>query len=114
MQDSNFKVIQGDTLVLTAIYKDNTVEKNPINITGYTAEFQVRDVAGGKVICATVDTTNGIVIDGVNGKVTVTVSSDLTKKFTVPKAAYQLQINSGSVKTTLATGWFEVSKGVIQ
>jgi hypothetical protein len=112
MQDSNFKIIQGDTLVLTAIYKDTA--NIPINITGYTAEFQVRDIPGGKIICATVDTTNGIVINGVNGKVTVTVSSDLTKKFTVPKAAYQLQVNSGTVKTTLATGWFEVSKGVIQ
>lgn len=112
MQDSNFKIIQGDTLVLTAIYKDSS--GTPIDMTGYTAEFQVRDVPGGKIVCATVDTSNGIVIDGVNGKVVVTVSSDLTKKFTVPKAAYQLQINSGSIKTTLATGWFEVSKGVIQ
>jgi hypothetical protein len=112
MQDTNFKIIQGDTLVLTVVYKDSA--QNPINITGYTAEFQVRDIPGGKTICATVDTSNGIVIDGVNGKVTVTVSSDLTKKFTVPRSAYQLQINSGSVKTTLATGWFEVQKGIIQ
>jgi len=112
MQDTNFKIIQGDTLVLSVIYKDNS--GNPINITGYTAEFQVRDMPGGKTVCATVDTTNGIVIDGPNGKVTVTVSSDLTKKFSVPKSAYQLQINSGTVKTTLATGWFEVSKGIIQ
>lgn len=112
MQDTNFKIIQGDTLVLSAIYKD--ASGTPINLSGYTAEFQVRDIAGGKVICATVDTTNGIVIDSLNGKVTVTVSSDLTKKFTVPKAAYQLQINSGAIKTTLASGWFEVTKGVIQ
>ena len=112
MQDTNFKIIQGDTLVLSVTYKDSLGA--PINLSGYTAEFQVRDVPGGRTVCATVDTTNGIVIDGVNGKVTVTVSSDLTKKFTIPKAAYQLQINSGSVKTTLATGWFEVSKGVIQ
>lgn len=112
MQDTNFKIIQGDTLVLSATYKDSF--GNPINITGYTAEFQVRDVPGGKIVCADVTTSNGITIDGTNGKVTVTVSSDLTKKFTVPKAAYQLQINSGTVKTTLATGWFEVQKGIIQ
>lgn len=112
MQDTNFKIIQGDTLVLSAIYKDTS--GTPIDITNYTAQFQVRDVPGGKIICATLDTTNGIVIDGVNGKVTVTVPADLTEKFTIPKAAYQLQINSGTVKTTLATGWFEVSKGIIQ
>ena len=112
MQESNFKIIQGDTLVLTAIYKDSN--KAPIDITDYTAEFQVRDMPGGKIICAIVDTANGIVIDGPNGKVITTVSSDLTKKFTSPKAAYQLQINSGTIKTTLATGWFEVQKGIIQ
>jgi hypothetical protein len=112
MKDTNFKIIQGDTFVLSVIYKDPS--GNPIDITGYTAEFQVRDIPGGKVICATVDTTNGITIDGVNGKITITVSSDLTKKFTISKCAYQLQVNSGSVKTTLATGWFEVSRGIIQ
>lgn len=112
MQDTNFKIIQGDTLVLSVTYKDSLGA--PINLSGYTAEFQVRDVPGGRTVCATVDNTNGISIDSVNGKVTVTVPADLTKKFTIPKAAYQLQINSGTVKTTLATGWFEVSKGIIQ
>jgi len=112
MKEANLTIIQGDTLVLTVFYKDSA--GNPINITGYTAEFQVRDVPGGKALCATVNTTNGIEIDGVNGKVTVTVSSDLTKKFIVPKSSYQLQVNSGTIKTTLATGWFEVSRGTIQ
>lgn len=112
MQDTNFKIIQGDTLVLTVIYRDSDGQVIPM--TGYTAEFQVRDVPGGKTLCATVDTSNGIVIDAPNGKVTVTVSSDLTKKFTIPKAAYQLQVNSGTEKKTLAIGWFEVSKGIIQ
>jgi len=112
MQDTNFKIIQGDTLVLSVTYKDSNGD--PVPLDGYTAEFQVRDTPGGKNLCASIDTTNGITIDTVNAIIKVTVSSDLTKKFTVPKAAYQLQVNSGTEKTTLATGWLEVSKGVIQ
>jgi hypothetical protein len=114
MQETNFSTIQGDTLILTVVYKDNTPQKAPINLTGYTAEFQVRDQPGGKIVCATVDTTSGIVINGPTGTITVTIPSNLTKKFTVPQASYQLQINSGTVKTTLATGWIKVSKGIIE
>lgn len=111
MESVNFKVIQGDSFVLSVIYKDSS--NNPINLTGYTAEFQVKDQPGGKIVCATATTSSGIVLDATNGKITVTLTSTQTKNFTIPRAAYQLQINSGTIKTTIATGWFEVEKGLI-
>lgn len=111
MESVNFKIIQGDSFVLSAFYKDS--DNNPINLSGYTAEFQVKDQPGGKVVCATATTSSGISIDAPNGKITVTLTSTQTKKFTIPRAAYQLQIDSGTIKTTIATGWFEVEKGLI-
>jgi hypothetical protein len=111
MKTVNFQIVQGDTFVLTATYKDNA--GNPINLGGYTATFQVKDQPGGNTLCATATVGDGIVIDAPNGLITVTLSPAKTKKFTVPKAAHQLQIDSGSIKTTIITGWFAVEKGVI-
>jgi hypothetical protein len=111
METANFDIIQGDSFVLVVKYTDSN--KQPIDLHGYTAEFQVKDQPGGKVVCATATTSSGIVIDEVNGKLTVTLTPAQTKKFTVPRAAYQLQINSGTIKTTIATGWFQVEKGLI-
>ena len=113
MKEDNLDVIQGDTLSLTVYYKDNTSQQSAIDISDYTAEFQVRDFPGGNRILADIDESNGIVIDGPAGKITITISSDLTKTFMTPRSAYQLQISSGSVKTTLAHGWISVNVGVI-
>ena len=107
----NFEIVQGDTFILTAIYKDPS--NQPIDITGYSAIFQVKDKPDGKVICATVTSNDYIVIDGPNGKITVTIPADKTKNFTIPQSAYQLQINSGSQKTTIADGFFSVRRGTI-
>lgn len=111
MESVNFKVIQGDSFVLSVLYKDSN--NTPINITGYTAEFQVKDSSSGKIVCATATTTNGIVLDPTNGKFTITLTPAQTEKFTIPRAYYQFQINSGAIKTTISTGWFEVEKGLI-
>jgi hypothetical protein len=111
MESVNFQIIQGDSFVLAVVYKDAALI--PIDLAGYTAEFQVKDTPGGKVVCATAITGSGIVIDAPNGKVTVTLTPAQTKNFTVPRAAYQLQLNSGTIKTTIANGWFEVEKGLI-
>jgi hypothetical protein len=111
MKSVNFKIIQGDTFALTVTYKDP--DGVPINLVGYGVTFQVKDQPGGNVICATAIIGDGIQVDEGSGIITITISSDRTKKFTAPKAAYQLQIDSGAEKTTIAYGWFSVEKGVI-
>jgi hypothetical protein len=111
MESVNFKIIQGDSFVLAVTYSD--AANIPIDLNGYTAEFKVKDQPGGKVVCATATTTSGIVINAQLGKITVTLTPTQTKNFTIPRAAYQLQINSGTIKTTIASGWFEVEKGLI-
>jgi len=111
MKTVNYEIVQGDTFILTVVYKDDLGE--PINLSGYSATFIVKDVPGGNVTCTTATIGNGIVRTASEGKLVITISSTETKKFTVPKAYYQLQIDSGSEKTTLGNGWFEVTKGSI-
>lgn len=113
MADSmNFEIIQGDTFALDVIYKD--ADGDVVNLSGHTAVFQVRDTPGGKYVCASATIGNGITITPLAGKISVQLNPADTRKFTLPKAAYQLQVTSPSgIKETLISGWFSVSKAVI-
>lgn len=95
------------TLVVT--YKDET--NTPIDLTGFDITFQVRDVQGGSFICATATRGDGITVDDEAGRMTIVIHGDQTKNFTLPKAVYQLRIDT--TETTILTGWFAVEKAVI-
>jgi hypothetical protein len=108
----NFEIIQGDTFVLNATYKD--ADKNPIDLSTFGITFEVRDDFGGSVVCATATKNNGITLNNTTKAITITMTPEQTKRFTVPKASYQLQITSNNgTKTTLASGYFAVGKAVI-
>jgi hypothetical protein len=108
----NFNVIQGDTFILNATYKDPAGAV--IDLTDYSITFQVRSDFGSDIICATATKGDGITINSTTKFVTITMTSEQTSRFTVPKAAYQLRIESiGGEKTTLASGYFAVEKAVI-
>lgn len=113
MDEVNFNVIQGDTFTMRVEYQDEN--NNPIDITGYSAIMTVRDKPGGKIVCATIDDSSGIVIDGPNGGLDLTIAPEQTRKFTTPRARYQIQIISDQgVKTTVLSGYFMVSTTVIR
>jgi hypothetical protein len=96
MKTVNYEIVQGDTFILTVVYKDDT--GTVIDLTGYSATFIVKDVPGGEITCTTATIGNGIVATPLQGKLVVTLSATETKKFTVPKAYYQFQIDSGTEK----------------
>jgi len=111
-ENINFKITQGDTFQLEITYED--INNVPINLTGYTFVLEVRDKPGGSILCATCSLGDGIAVSApTTGFITVTISSEKTKNFNLPKSAYQLQAILGNSKTTLAQGWFEVNAGVI-
>lgn len=109
----NFKVIQGDSFILHADYKDPS--GTPIDLSDFEVVFRVRDQFGGKVICATASKDSGITSeDWEQGHFRVELTPTQTKKFTIPTASYQLQIvSTGGIRTTLASGIFSVEKGNI-
>lgn len=112
-RESNFSIIQGDSFALQILYKDSS--GSAINLSGYSANFEVRDKPGGRILCASASVGDGITITSASGGVIdILLSSAKTANFTIPKAAYQFQISSASTRSTLLYGWFLVEKSIIE
>lgn len=119
-EDINHKVIQGDSwqyqfqyaTVDTDQYGVETIY--PIDITGYIITMEVRDKPDGRILCATCTENDGLTIDYVNGIVDIDVVPAKTKKFTYPRAAYQIQgRNEAGDRLTFMKGWFTVDLGIV-
>lgn len=110
MQTVNFEIVQGDTFILNVTYKDP--QGVPVDLSTFDATFEVRDTQGGKVLCTLASVQTGEIVVDDQGHLTITISDTETRKFTVPKAYYQLKIDSGSVKTTILIGWFAVERSI--
>lgn len=119
MKETNYNIVQGDTWSLTITYTDSI--GTPINLNGASALMQVRDQPGGRIVCASATAyssspslNDGMIITASAGKIDITISADKTRKFNLPKSAYQVQLtNSSGANTTLLKGWFNVDAGVI-
>jgi hypothetical protein len=114
MEEINFKVVQGDTFKIRVEYTDP--DKNPINLTDFSAKMDVRNEPGGKILCAAINSSSGISIDGDAGVLDITFNPSQTRKFTTPSAAYQLKIisNGNQEENTILKGYFSVSPAVIR
>lgn len=113
MEEVNFKVVQGDTFKIRVTYTNP--DNSPINLTDFSAKMDVRNEPGGKILCAAIDSSSGILIDGPNGILDITFNPSHTRKFTTPSSAYQLKIISSSQEaTTILKGYFSVSPAVIR
>jgi len=113
MEEVNFKVVQGDTFAIRVTYKNS--DGSPINLSGYSAQMDVRNEPSGKILCASVSSQSGITINTSLGILDVEFSPSQTRKFTLPSAAYQLQIRSSSgAQTTILKGYISTSAAVIR
>lgn len=103
---------QGATLSLPIVWKDS--EGAVINITGYTARMQVRQSVNSSTILLSATTENGkLVIDGANGKVTISLPAADTAAITWLAGVYDLElVSSGGVVTRLLQGSVVVSREV--
>lgn len=112
-KEVNYNAIQGDSFILNITYTDS--DKNPIDLTGYTGRIEVRDKPGGKIICAVGTMGDGITIPyATAGQIVVNLTPAKTKKFVIPRSAYQIQITSpGGIASTISNGWIIVDPGVI-
>lgn len=73
------------------------VDDVPVNLTGYTARFQVRrhpTAAGAPLLDLTVG--SGLAIDAVNGQVTITMTPTQTATLPPGRLAYALELTDGS------------------
>ena len=114
MEEVNFKVVQGDTFKMRVTYTNP--DTTAIDLTDFSAKMDVRNEPSGKILCATIDSTSGIDIDGPNGTLDIEFTPSQTRKFTTPSAAYQLKIinNDNGEQHTLVRGYLSVSAAVVR
>lgn len=109
----NWEVDQNTTFLFTVEYKDDS--GNPISLVGASAKMQVRDSKGGSKLAFTLTSaqSGGIVINGSDGKITVTMTPQQTNKLFYPKSAYDIMVtDSNGVKTKLVEGFITLSRSV--
>jgi hypothetical protein len=86
----------------------------PVDLTGYSAEFVVKDKIGGTVLDTLTSDLTHIVIDVVNYKITVNIDAATTGGFTWTKGVYELRLTSATgVKTILMAGNIAITREVI-
>lgn len=86
----------------------------PINLTGYTAQMQVRpSVAAADVIADLTTENGGITIAGVLGKITLALTNTQTAALTPGQYVYDIKLISGSgFESILLSGNFIVVEAV--
>jgi uncharacterized protein YndB with AHSA1/START domain len=108
----NFEVDQNATFSFVVEYKDDN--GNAIDLTGASAKMQVRDVKGGTKLAVTLTSpSGGIVINGLLGKVTVTLTPTQTNKLFYPKSVYDIMVvDSNANKIKLLEGFITLNRSV--
>lgn len=108
----NFNIDQGATFTFDIVWKDSN--NAVIDLTGYSAKMQARDQAGGKQLCFTLTHTDGISINGPEGKVTVTISAERTNKLVYPKSYYDILLTAPDniTKTRILEGTLSLNRAV--
>lgn len=106
----NISVYQGTTFTLAPVWK---IDGLPVNITGYTADMQVRPSVDGALLVE-LSTANGrAVIDGAIGKITFTLTAEETS--VLPSGTYFYDFNltaPDDTVTKILTGSFVVQNSV--
>lgn len=88
---------------------DNT----PWDLSGYTGTMTVRPFVGANTTTVVASTANGrMVLDALNGRVTVTIAADVTEPIAPGRYAYDLVLQTGSTVTRVLEGRFVVTGAV--
>lgn len=105
--------MQGTTFTLSPEWLINNL---PVDITGYSAQMQVRQFTDSVSPLTTASTANGkIVLNGALGKINITLAATETATFPVNNYIYSLQLTSpGGIVTELLNGNFIVSPSAVQ
>jgi hypothetical protein len=108
----NFEVDQNATFSFVIEYKDDNGDA--IDLTGASAKMQVRDTKGGAKLAVTLTSpSGGIVIDPVNGKLTIKMTPTQTNKLFYPKSSYDLMVvDSNGNKIKLLEGFMTLNRSV--
>jgi hypothetical protein len=110
-QAYNGTIDQGADWYLTAVYKDSS--GTAIDLTGYTAALQLREVAASTTAVLSLTTGSGITITGATGTIQVRATAAQTRAIAAGTYFYDLEItSSGGIVTRLIQGTQVVSAEV--
>ena len=88
-------------------------DATPWNLTNYTVEMTVRPFVGATTSILVATNSNGLIaVDGLLGRVTVTVPASTTLNFVPNRYVYDLVFDSGTVVTRVLEGQFTVTGAV--
>jgi hypothetical protein len=109
----NYAVVQGATFRSSLVYRAGG---SPVDLTDFTAKLQIRDQAGGNLLCeltTDVTTDGGITLGGSAGTIALVIADEQTTSFPIAIYVYDLQLTSGSGDVTyLVEGQFDVKARV--
>lgn len=107
---NNFVIQKGATWNKVVYWKDST--GTPIDITGYTAKFQIASTYDAVSAALELTTASGITITGAQGKIELLATATQTGALTAGSYHYELELINGSVVTRIMEGDLTVSPQV--
>lgn len=88
-------------------------DETPWDLSGYTGTMTVRPFVGANTTTVVASTANGrMVLDALNGRVTVTIAADITEAISAGRYAYDLVLQTGATVTRVLEGRFVVTGAV--
>lgn len=111
----NWKLKQGATFSETMTWK---IDRNPVNLAGYTAKLEVRSAMGGRtaansLIVALTTENGGIALGGIAGTITLRIAADKSRTLLAGKHVYDLELTSpAGVTTYILEGDFVIKSEV--
>jgi flagellar hook assembly protein FlgD len=109
----NINVVNGTTFTLAPIWNINNLA---VNLTGYSADMQVRDVSNNLIVELSTANGKAVVSPGL-GQVTFTLTATQTSVANLPAGNYTYAINytdSASNVYQILTGAFVVTTSAVQ
>lgn len=92
------------------VYADHNL--SPIDLTGFTADMQIRDRIGGTILDS-FDETTGITLGTVDGSITLNIDGTATGGYTWATGVYDLVLTSPTgEKIRLVEGTITMNPGV--
>ncbi len=113
---TNLTIEQGSTFSKIVIYRDSYGD--PVDLSGYTAEMQIRKTKESGSIILTLNTSNGyLVLGGIEGTITIDIPADITDALDFVWGRYDLELYPAGVTNDairLLEGKINLSKQVTQ
>ena len=109
--DYDISTEQGSSLSRVVTYND--ASGNPVNLTGYTAQMQVRPRASsGFAYLSLTSPSGGLTLGGTTGTITILVDGSVTSAIPAGRYVYDLEVINGVYVDKVMGGDFVLSAEV--